>query len=136
MVVVMSWVVLSADGMASADGAVSWVALSVDGTVWHCLQVPQAVGRLGPLACGLACDILCKRCQTGSWRQSARGSGIGCRLLSRCFPFIVIQRCFAWSSMELGQKGVGRNLDVKESPASKPAGESPLLVAISCHQHF
>ena len=38
--------------------------------------------------------------------------------------------------MDLGWKAVGWNLDVKESPASKPAGETPLLVAISLHQHL
>ena len=82
---------------------------------WRCPQmVLQAVGRPGPLACGLAHDILCNRCQTGRWRQC----------------------CFAWSNMDLGWKAVGWNLDVNESPASKPAGQTPLLVAISLHQHL
>ena len=121
MVVVMSWVVLSADGMASwvassANGAVSWVALSVDGTVcpvWHCLQVLQAVGRLGPLACGLVCDILCKRCQTGSWRQSAQGSGIGCRLLTAAVSPLSVHSDTALLCMV--QCGVGTEGGGKES---------------------
>ena len=104
MVVVSSWVALSANGTAfwvalSADGTAFWVALSADGTAG---SGQAGSPRLWPGLRHSQQTML-------DWQLEAvcRGSGIGGPLS----VFIVIQRCLAWSSLELGWKGVGRNLE-------------------------